>query len=111
MGTCCVCIRLGFEDFVTELAQIVREEVVASKTILCKEGSASIAAYYIIKGNVLQYAFMCTVDYRLLQVIAISHCVCCAGRRALRFAYAVHRDVSRTHVWRAHRGHACVSPV
>lgn len=37
-------------DFLTELSLIVREEVLASKTILCKEGSAAHAAYYILQG-------------------------------------------------------------
>jgi len=41
------------EDFLVELALIVREEVVASKTILCREGHASIAAYHILKGTLL----------------------------------------------------------
>jgi len=37
--------------FLGELSLRVREEVIASKTILCKEDTPSVAAYYIIEGR------------------------------------------------------------
>jgi len=40
-------------DFITELALIVHEEILASKTVLCREGNASIAAYHIVKGRMI----------------------------------------------------------
>jgi len=46
-------MRWWHEDFLPELSLVVREEVVASKTVLCKEGHASIAAYYILKGRLV----------------------------------------------------------
>merc|ERR1712232_452751 len=44
-------IRSWHADFLNELALLVREEVVASKTILCREGHASTAAYSILQGR------------------------------------------------------------
>jgi len=38
-------------DFITELCQVIREEVLASRTILCREGNAATCAYYVLEGR------------------------------------------------------------
>mmetsp|Transcript_107302 Transcript_107302/g.308719 ORF Transcript_107302/g.308719 Transcript_107302/m.308719 type:complete len:1278 (+) Transcript_107302:90-3923(+) len=44
-------VRAWHTEFLLELSMLVREEVVASKSMLCKAGSLSIAAYHVLKGR------------------------------------------------------------
>lgn len=40
------------DDFVVEVAQFVKEEVYATKAIVCREGDPAIAAYCVLKGKI-----------------------------------------------------------